>query len=66
MQRLIDDRSDISSAADILTKGDDDDNSGQATYKIKDYSSRRFEYYTVDVKTDNSGTGTASTPKCVL
>jgi hypothetical protein len=65
IQRLIDDRSDISSAEDILTKGDDDDNSSAEEHQIKEYASRRFTYYTVDVKTDNSGAGTSQDPKCV-
>ncbi len=33
-------------ADDILTKGDDDDNSGAADYQIKDYASQQFTYYT--------------------
>jgi len=64
VQRIIDDRSDISAAGDILAKADDDDNSGAEDYKIKEYASRRFTYYTVDVKTDNSGAGTQQDPKC--
>ncbi len=64
IQRIIDDRADISSAADILTKGDDDDNSGAADHTIAEYASRRFTYYSVNVKTDNSGAGTAPDPKC--
>ena len=51
--------------ADILTKGDDDDNSGSAAHRIKDYASQQYTYYTTDVKTDNSGAGTAQDPKCV-
>jgi hypothetical protein len=46
VERLVEDRSDISGAADILAKADDDDNSGTAAHKIKDYASRRFSYYT--------------------
>ena len=65
VQRLIDDRSDISDADDILGKGDDDDNSGSEEHQIKEYASRRFLYYTVDLKTDNSGAGTSGDPKCV-
>lgn len=65
IQRLIDGRSDITDADDILAKGDDDDNSGAEDHKISDYANRRFTYYTVDVKTDNSGAGTTADPKCV-
>ncbi len=65
VQSLIDDRSDIDDAEDILTKGDDDDDSGAEDHKIAEYASRRFTYYTTDVKTDNSGAGTAQDPKCV-
>jgi hypothetical protein len=66
VQRLIDDRSDISSPEDILTKADDDNNSGQATYRIKDYASRRFEYYSQQLKTDNTGYNMYGyDPKCV-
>ena len=63
--RLVADRADINTAADILTKGDDDDNSGAAAHRIKDYASQQYTYYTTDVKTDNSGAGTAPDPKCV-
>ncbi|MHB9081934.1 MAG: DUF6531 domain-containing protein, partial [Pirellulaceae bacterium] len=63
--RLVADRADISAVGDILTKGDDDDNSGAEDYRIKDYASRQFTYYSVDVKTDNSGAGTEQDPKCV-
>jgi hypothetical protein len=42
-----------------------DDNSGQASHKIKDYASSRFTYYTTEVKTCNTGAGTAEDPKCV-
>ena len=66
VQRLIDDRADISSPEDILTKADDDNNSGQATYRIKDYASRRFEYYSQQLKTDNTGYNMYGyDPKCV-
>ncbi|MBM4094864.1 MAG: hypothetical protein FJ276_36455, partial [Planctomycetes bacterium] len=65
IQRLIDDRSDISTAAGILEKGDDDDNGGNEDHAIKEYAGRRFTYYTVDLKTDNSGAGTQQDPKCV-
>ena len=37
--RLVADRADIDDADDILTKGDDDDNSGADDYTIKDYAS---------------------------
>jgi RHS repeat-associated protein len=63
--RLVADRADINTAADILTKGDDDDNSGAAAHRIKDYASQQYTYYTTDVKTDNTGAGTAQDPKCV-
>ena len=59
------DRADISDADDILAKGDDDDNSGQEDYAIQDYASTQYTYYTIDVKTDNSGAGTEQDPKCV-
>jgi hypothetical protein len=49
----------------VTALGDDDDNSGQASHKIKDYASSRFTYYTTDVKTCNTGAGTAEDPKCV-
>ena len=65
IERLINDRSDISDADDILEKGDDDDDGGSEDYKIKEYASRQFTYYTVDLKTDNSGAGTGEDPKCV-
>jgi hypothetical protein len=65
LERLITDRGDISSPGDILTKGDDDDNSGAADYKIREYAGKWFTYYTVSVKTDNSGAGTTQDPKCV-
>ena len=63
--RLIADRADIAAASDILAKGDDDTNNGAEDYRIKDYASRQFTYYTADVKTDNSGAGTSQDPKCV-
>ena len=62
---MIADRADISDADDILAKGDADDNSGQEDYAIQDYASKQYTYYTVDVKTDNSGAGTQQDPKCV-
>jgi hypothetical protein len=63
--RLVADRADIASADDILAKGDDDNNSGSAAHRIKEFASRQFTYYATDVKTDNSGAGTAPDPKCV-
>ena len=40
---------------EILTLGDDDDDdSGNEDHAINEYASRRFTYYTVDVKTENS------------
>ncbi|MHB9080294.1 MAG: DUF6531 domain-containing protein [Pirellulaceae bacterium] len=63
--RLIADRADIAAASDILAKGDDDTNNGAEDYRINDYASRQFTYYTTDVKTDNSGAGTSQDPKCV-
>ena len=64
--RLIADlAADIAAASDILAKGDDDTNNGAEDYRIKDYASRQFTYYTADVKTDNSGAGTSQDPKCV-
>ena len=37
----------------------------QADHTIQEYASRRFTYYTTDVKTNNSGVGTEQDPKCV-
>ena len=65
VRRTIDDRSDVTDADDILALDDDDDNSGSEDHEISEYASRRFTYYTVDVKTDNTGAGTGEDPKCV-
>jgi len=65
VQRLIDDRADISAAGDILKKRNLDGNSSTTDHKITDCADRKYTYYTVDLKTDNSGTGTAQDPKCV-
>ncbi|MCU0962921.1 MAG: DUF6531 domain-containing protein, partial [Pirellulaceae bacterium] len=63
--RLIADRADVDDPAEMLAKGDDDNNNGSAAYRIRDYAQRWFTYYTVNVKTDNSGAGTSQDPKCV-
>ena len=51
VQRIIDDRGDISAAADILAKGDNDGSTG---HKIKDFASRRFTYYTSNLDTSQA------------
>ena len=51
VQRILDDRKDISSAEAILAEGDDDGNSG---HHIKDFASRRFTYYTTNLDTNQA------------
>jgi hypothetical protein len=70
LERTVAERSDVSAAADILTKEDEADDLGsgseaQQSRKIMAYASRWFTYYTGDLKTDNSGVGTPQDPKCV-
>jgi len=66
IQRIIDadPNDDITTPEDILHKGDES-SIGNTSYTIRQMASRWFEYYRLNVKTDNSGNGTADDPKCL-
>jgi len=70
IRQIIKERADISSPADILAKRDDEEDVGSGSaarqsHKTMQYASRWYTYYSVDLKTDNSGLGTRQDPKCV-
>lgn len=48
VQRIIDNRGDLTGADALLTKGDND---GNADYQVKDFANRRFTYYTTTLDT---------------
>ena len=62
---MIDSRADIDDADDILTQGTTMTMAARRTTRSRSTPSRRFTYYTTDVKTNNSGVGTEQDPKCV-